>query len=407
MLRKLMLCAALGTAAVAVPAMAQSANGYGSIITIPVVVQTSTYSSAVFIHNYHPVPLLVKPDYVGADGSATVGAVSCAQVVVPAGQTAQYALTTLCPLNAGSNFGRLKLFEQNTDNRIFSAYSRVETFSGNGFSIEGFPIGNFSNAAFTTNGYSHVAGLRRQASAPGYQTNCFVASLNEAVDVSLELFTGANAPLGSLQIYSLAANQVIRVLDVFASVGAPAGDYSNVRAQFSENSAGTEPSFAAYCTVQNNTSFDADFRIAKTVDVGDARSLATTTTSFDSGVTADGAGNLIPALNSANAHVYGVFLQHPDFIRCTGSGVGGGSGLEVGLFDPFGTEVVDGNNSPSFGETYLGEKSSRNSGFNGRWTIRVEADGSGGGSVTDYTVTCTSGNGMAQPIYMGAGSDLM
>jgi hypothetical protein len=196
---------------------------------------------------------------------------------------------------------------------------------------------------------------------------------------------------------------MVRILDVFASVGAPAGDYSNMMARFAESGAG-EASFVGFCTVQNNTSFDADFRIAKTIDVGDSRTLVSTTISHPA---ADGVGNALPNLNSGNAHVYGTFLQHPDWVRCTASGVAGGSGLEVGLFDPAGALVAGGNNTPSFGETFLGEKNTRNNGVNGRWTLRVEADGSGTGIVNAYTVTCTSGNGMSQPIYMGAGFDEM
>jgi hypothetical protein len=58
--------------------------------------------------------------------------------------------------------------------------------------------------------------------------------------------------------------EFIRLLDVFATLNAPPGDLDNVGATFESIVPGGAPVlFVASCTVQNNTSFDADFRIAK------------------------------------------------------------------------------------------------------------------------------------------------
>lgn len=400
MLRKLVLGTALVSAIAAFPAAAQT-PGYSTIVTLPVVVQSSTYGSAIFVHNPGGTSTAVNAYYIGATGSATVGLIGCPQFVVPANTTFQLSLTAMCPLNAGSNFGRLVLWEADPLNEPFTAYSRVETFSGNGFSIEGYTIGSLANTA----SFSYVNGLRRQAAAPGYQSNCFIGALNEAVGVQWELWTNTGVQIGTNQTVNLTANQFVRVLDVFTAAGAPAGDYTNVRARFSELG-GNEASFVAFCTVQNNTSFDADFRMAKTFpEFGDDQGrLLTAVMGFTSGSTQDEVGNNLPSLNGGNAHVYKTFIQHPDWIRCVSSGVAGG-GLEVGLYDPDGALVAGGNNTPSFGETYLGEKNTRNNGRNGKWTIRVEADGSG--TVTGYSLTCTSGNGMSSPIYGGTGNDIM
>ena len=57
----------------------------------------------------------------------------------------------------------------------------------------------------------------------------------------------------------------IRYLDVFSPgvANAPAAtDFSNVRAEFTRTSDG-EQQMAAFCTVQDNATFGADFRIAK------------------------------------------------------------------------------------------------------------------------------------------------
>jgi hypothetical protein len=61
---------------------------------------------------------------------------------------------------------------------------------------------------------------------------------------------------------SLAAFQQYRYLDVFALAGVAAGDKTNVRAQFT-NLTGNKKKLIGFCTVQENTTFSADFRIAK------------------------------------------------------------------------------------------------------------------------------------------------
>jgi hypothetical protein len=56
--------------------------------------------------------------------------------------------------------------------------------------------------------------------------------------------------------------QQFRYLDVFAQAGAPAGDLTNVRAEFTNLTAANKK-LIGFCTVQENTTFSADFRIAK------------------------------------------------------------------------------------------------------------------------------------------------
>jgi hypothetical protein len=108
--------------------------------------------------------------------------------------------------------------------------------------------------------------LQRVAAAgglPAYQTNCFVATLGDAVSYELRLFDGAtNTQLGSTLSGSLAAFQQFRYLDVFAAAGVAAGNKTNVRAQFT-NLTGNNKKLIGFCTVQENTTFSADFRIAK------------------------------------------------------------------------------------------------------------------------------------------------
>lgn len=396
----------LGVALVAcmVPAYAQSPIGYGTILTLPVVVNTSTFSTEIYIHNPGATSVQVHPWYYGGDGTATVGFVSCIAPTIAANTTLQISLTALCPLNAGSNFGRLRIYETDALNKPIAAYARVNSFSGNGFSVEGFPVGNFGfpSSDFFVNGLKRVAA---SGGAPAYQTNCFLGALQEAVQVLWNLESSTGTLLGSSQTTNLTANQFVRILDVFTAVGAPAGDHTNVRARFVETTGATDPGFVAFCTVQNNTSFDADFRIAKVFQssLDDAAKRFTTSVSFNSASTVDGAGNAIPALTGGNSHRWAVFFQHPDWVACSTSGVTGGGGIEIRLMDPAGTAVAGGGAATSFGETFLGEKSTVNSGRNGIWQLQVESNG---GTINTYTLSCTSGNGGSTPIYNGTGSDV-
>ena len=84
----------------------------------------------------------------------------------------------------------------------------------------------------------------------------------------MKLFDGATgAQIGSTVSGALNAFEQIRYLDVFSPsvANAPAAtDFSNVRAEFTRTSDG-EQQMAAFCTVQDNATFGADFRIAKAV----------------------------------------------------------------------------------------------------------------------------------------------
>jgi hypothetical protein len=377
------------------PAIAQISSGHGTIVTVPVVVQSGTYGSSVFIHNPNGVSVFVNAYYDGADGSATVGRVICSTVNIPAGNTFQRSLTQVCPgLNPGSNFGRLTFWEGDAANQPFSVYSRVETFSGNGFSIEGYPIGVLTGSS----GNSWVNGLRRQAAAPGYQTNCFIGALNEAVGVQWSLQTSTGATLGATQQVNLGANQFVRLLDVFAAAGAPAGDYSNVRARFSENGTG-EPGFVAFCTVQNNTSFDADFRIAK--DQSPADQGRRFTASARDGVTLS--QSLV--LTDNQDDIFQAFWQHPDWARCIiSTNTGTLANYEVRVKNPAGVVVAGGSDVTDTGEFFLGERSIVNGGVNGIWRIEV-GHAILGVTPEPYFLNCTTGNGGSEPLRVGSQAD--
>jgi len=187
------------------------------------------------------------------------GAKTCNPLVLPAGRSAAFAVASQCALPAEPSFGLLILTEQ-TGTQRFHGYVRTQTPQGVGFSTEGFPIENFNDQL------QHATGLKRVAASgalPAYQTNCFVGSLGDAVSYEVRLSEGATgAQLGGTLAGSLQPYQQYRYLDVFAEAGVAAGNHSNVRAQFT-NLTGSTKKLIGFCTVQESTTFSADFRIGK------------------------------------------------------------------------------------------------------------------------------------------------
>jgi hypothetical protein len=251
----IVFASAVGTAS----AVAQTTAGTSATIVVPVVAQTGSFTSEVTLYNPNAGAITVSVAYYNAQNTASPGAKACNPLVLPGGRSAAFAVATQCALPAPPNFGLLILAEQ-SGTQSFHGYVRTQTPQGVGFSTEGFPIENFNDQL------QHATGLKRAAASgtlPAYQTNCFVASLGDAVSYEMRLFDGATgAQLGGTLTGSLQPYQQYRYLDVFAEAGVAAGNRSNVRAQFA-NLTGSQKKLVGFCTVQESTTFSADFRIAK------------------------------------------------------------------------------------------------------------------------------------------------
>ena len=239
---------------------AQTTAGLSTTIVFPVSAQTPSFGNEVTLYNPGANTLTASVSFYEANNSSAPGPKVCNDVVVSANRSVQITLASQCALAAGGHFGLLVVTDKAVpQSNSFYGYMRVQTPQGQGFSVEGFPISNFNNQV------SHSVGLKRQAAAPTFQTNCFVASLNQAVGYELRLFNDTTgAQIGGTLSGSLQPFQQFRYLDVFGpnGVNAPAGNHFNVRAQFTPISGGSA-NLIGFCTVQDNTSFGADFRIAK------------------------------------------------------------------------------------------------------------------------------------------------
>jgi hypothetical protein len=251
------ICGALG----ATPAVAQTAFGSSKTIVFPVVANTVTFTTTVTLYNPNGADVTVGLDYFDANNNTVPGQKPCSDILVPANGSVAFTLASQCTLDpTTSHFGPLIASDNAGASEIFG-YSRTENNASAGFSIEGFPSENF--ATDTTN----VTGLTGSTNvAPTHQSNCFVTAQADALTYDMKFFDGTTgAQIGNTVSGSLNAFEQFRYLDVFSPTvaNAPAAtDFSNVRAEFTRTS-GDAQQMVAFCTVQDNATFGADFRIAK------------------------------------------------------------------------------------------------------------------------------------------------
>jgi hypothetical protein len=279
---------------------------------------------------------------------------------------------------------------------------------GIGFSVEAYPIGHIGGGS----NYSEVLGLKRAAatmSAPAYQSNCFVATLDDPVDYQIQVYSG----LGNGVINgTLLPFQMRRYLDVFATAGVPAGDVDDrtVTVFVKTNSAQFSHTLISFCTVQDNTSFGADFRIAKSFDGADPSRVRTMCYGTLGNVGAQGCSSNLNAtpptlFNLTVKDRWLTMLYAPDTVRCTLAGPRVAD-LEIQLVESYPTNLVaGGNQAPSF--TYITPKrSATNFGNHQYYWIDVSFR-EGGANILPipYGINCTAGNGMAALYFLGTPPD--
>jgi hypothetical protein len=396
---------------------AQTTAGSGTVIVLPLAVNISAYATDVFVRNPNDSSITLNVRYYQSnDGTPPAGLRACSQITVPSNVSLSFDLGAQCGLdNTSDNFGMFVLEDAaSPKTHPFFAYSRTQTPTGIGFSVEGFPIGNFSGAS------ANVLGLRTSSGAPQYRSNCFVGALGESVTYQIRLWQGGTSPetpIGNQLTGTLGPYQTHRILDVFAAalgvgVGA-AGDFSNVRANFS--SAGGA-GLIAFCTLETSANGSADFRIAKSDDASDVRQSRLACYGQDScGSGSASVTNPAQITDTTKKNIHYLILDQPDFVKCdlVSSQLNALEMMLRGPGDPQTAAQFDISalpapyNAPPYtsggvGQTsfyiYSGEKSTIASGATTRWYIDVSLrQGSTFTVPINYGITCRSGNGVTVP----------
>ena len=434
----------LVTAAIAVGAHAQTSAAAGTVVVLPQIADitdsTTGWVSTVFVQNPNGTPITLNVTYYTSDQAQSGATVLVCDQLSIAGNTAvTFDPGTQCHLDATygavHNVFGMMILEDSTSTyktNAFYAYSRVEKPSGtigagNGFSLEGFPIGNFSSAP------ADVIGLRRTATSPNYLSNCFVDALGEQVDYQIVLRQGETGALLGTYPQSgppvtLAPYHTTRVYNVLSAAGLTSGDYSNVRATFvnSDNSA-----MIGFCTVETPGTGSADFRIAKSIDARDVRQARQACYGMDAcGATTPSATDPAHLNSTTSKNIHYAIFDQPDFVQCTlvSDSAAHLADLEIMLRVPGDPQTAlqfdvaaqpapynaapytSGGQAATMFYVYTGEKSTQAQGATTRWYIDVSGNAlnpnlatdiaaatASGGKGVPYGITCTGGNGISVP----------
>lgn len=377
-------------------------------IIIPVVAATASFASQITLKDQSATARSVTVQfYEGIGSGGAPGPKPCSAVSLAALETKTVSLASQCTLGAGSHFGFVILTDSSTNrDKLFYAFTRVENPAGIGFSVEGYPIGHIGGG----DTYSEVPGVKRKAataSTPAYQTNCFVATLDDPVSYSISL----DAPGAATITDSLGAFQMRRYLDIYASAGLPAGDFDNTTVTFSKDDPAQFPNtLIAFCTVQDNTSTGADFRISKNWNAADPSRFRLNCYAASYGANPGECTNTLqpsaPAVTAGTKVRLLTRIYAPDKISCSilGSRV---ADLEMRMVDDQSPSnvVAGGNNASSFVYT-TGPRS--DIGFGYHQYFWIEVGFREGGTATypiPFGVKCIAGNGLMDPRWIDSPAD--
>lgn len=418
-LTKLLIAVALPTLmALGSPAAnAQTTDGYHSYQVFPVVVDTSSFAQRFVFKNPSQFDITIRPRYFPESTTSQATPLTCPDFVITAFRSVtKTSLREICPaLAAGSQFGFLHTSIAGGGFQLFAGFSRVSNPQGQGFSVETFSAATFTSAEVVVNGIRRLAAT---PSAPAFQTNCFVGMVNllDSEDflgtVNFKIFSSAGAKIGEGNI-NTGTGKISRFLDIFSTGLAPAGDYNDAQVRFTYTGP-NDPGVIAFCTVQDNTSFGADFRIAKQelsdgVQAFPGKTLGAQdiTASRVVLVSEDSLGRPfeIDAGASANTHV--LYIRNPDSGFCTiidpNTGVQAlpSYGLEIRAIEGDTEDTTAGGNNsttvPDAGAgqgNYFGDKGDGDEGANNRAVLEVESNEQNTGVVRPYKLFCRSGSGM-------------
>lgn len=408
-------------------AAASAQEGYHTSAVVPIAVDSTSFTQGFMFDSLNGAIVKVK-FYPGVGtAQAAVGPITCNDVEIwEWDATRVSSLRDLCPaLVPGSVFGFLVLRaapskdDTFADLPLFAVNSRVSNPAGAGFVVDGVATASFGT------GQTHVSGIRRYPAtenSPAYQTNCFLANLDEAhvvggtpkrVDLRISEPTDAMLSIRAPYVYTgtvyVAPGQLLRLLDVFAATDAPANTQAwNWSIEFTpRGSAGGRPGIATFCTVQDNTSYQADLRMGKIFLGLYGYAAEEMQLSRNQYWNEDVLGRpfAIPPGAYANTHL--VYFRRPDTVKCELTSatypdpnsmdpparLTPADGLEIRMLDASGAVVGGGSGMTSTGQLYLGDKSNALASLDGRYLIEVESNGQNAAATRSYSLYCTSGSG--------------
>jgi hypothetical protein len=390
--------AALGALAVASTGRASSVDDSAGRVVVPFVAVGDGLDTRVLVTNHETRDLKLEVRWVGERSGPAPGLSICSPFIAPKSQLLAFQPGTQCPqLPAPPGVGMVVLREMDPGVARFSARGLVDVRSPGGAMIQSVSVAGLPLAALDTTENVHVvSGLRNGASSPArpVTTDCFVGSFFDGSGgggfvALVTLKDSKGSPLGSLPL-PLRPFELVAVPDIFDKLGLT-GPQDGVQAEVVFT--GKNDAALAYCVAsqeftqkQERTYVLSVAQVADPADEVRARAFAASSTP---------AGGpflmLPPPFNRRQAH--GVFVRHPDVVRCSvGTGTPGAS-LEIVAVSPD-LQRISGA-SPGQVEFASIAHGTVANGVNELWGLEI--DWPAGASVptgsVPYTINCTSGNG--------------
>lgn len=390
---------ALGLLAAAWPARASSVDDSAGQVVVPFAALTKTFDTRVLVTNHETRDVKLQVRWVGERGGPAPGLTICTSFLATASQLTAFAVAAQCPqLPADPGAGMIVLLETDGDVARFSARAVVDVRSPmSGAVLQSVPVGGLPLAALDTTGNLHVVhGLRNQSPPPvrPVTTDCYVGSFFDGSGAGgllarVTLKDASGSALGTT-VFALRPFELAAVPDVFGALGglgAPL-DGARVEAVFT----GKNDATLLFCV--SSQEFLEKFDRTYTVSLGEVAEPADEVRrrAFTSS-SSPGVGAFVMPAPPANAvRRHGVYVRHPDVVRCTVGGVAGD--LAIVAVSPDGQRISSGSFPGSVEFATVGHATVAN-GVDELWGLEV--DWAAGTAVpafdVPYSIGCRSGNG--------------
>jgi hypothetical protein len=381
-------------------ARASSIDDSAGRVVVPFVVQEAGFTSRIQVTNHELTTTKARVFWVGDRGGPNPGRRTCSSVSVAARSMIAVDVPSLCGLSAAPGVGMLVVMVDSSTPARLSARALVDATSPatggllQTVSVDGVPLANFEG----TESRLTAGGLRsRGAVAPQeLLTDCFVGSFFDGsgaggmlARVTLEDASGT--ALGS-KLTSLKPFELVRFPDVFGSMGIT-GAVQGVQAEFAFT--GKNDALVAFCVTAQEGMDKKDRTLV--VSMGQAASPQDEARRRAFAATGTPALRpfIMPGGSLAAKQFHGVYVRHPDVVRCRVSTHPSHPELEITAFSPDRVSTSGTSTSATEVEFATTPRGAVNGGTADLWGLEV-AYPSGttpiAGSVP-YGITCSSGNG--------------
>jgi hypothetical protein len=377
-------------------AHASSIDDSAGRVVVPFVVQEDGLASRVQVTNQEFTTTKARIFWVGDRGGPHPGKRTCTPVTVPGRSMIAVDVRSQCGLSTAPDVGMLVLMVDASAPVRISARALVDATSPTTgallqtISVAGLPLANLEG----TESRLTAGGLRsRGVGAPqALLTDCFVGSFADGsgtggmlARVTLENANGT--ALGS-KVTSLKPFELVRFKDVFASMGINS-TMEGVQAEFAFT--GKNDALVAYCVTSEEGMVKKDRSVVLAMGQAASPQDEVRRRSFVATNTPALRPFIMPGGGPTQFH--GVYVRHPDVVRCRVTSHPSHPQFEITAFSP--DRVRTSGMTSSEVEFATDAHGSVNGGTSDLWGLEVAYPPGtpvSPGSVP-YSITCSSGNG--------------